>query len=188
MGGPGSGQHRASRRPLVEQQEFLSATALSPEWKRRGMPDFMEVHPANAPSATLELQFEGTRQPRGGGIRLWLRCPSCGSRRATLYLDRRFGLALPVRLACRECLDLRYKSQRLSMPDRWLYRAQKLFQRAGCSSIDDYYWRPKRMRWERFNRLIDEAELNENAAFGWRVRGLFKPESSFSRYLRKRGR
>ena len=85
----------------------------------------------------------------------------------------------------RECLGLRYKSQRLSLPDRWLYRAEKLFKRAGCTSSDDHYWRPKRMRWARFNRLIDEAELNENAAFGWRMRGFFKPQSSFSRYLRK---
>lgn len=182
MGGWGSGRFRGTRRPLVEHQDFLSASMLAVEWRRSGMPGKVEIcHPGGAPQA---MRVEGTRQPRGEGMRLWLLCPLCERRRTTLYLDARFLFALRPRFACRECLGLRYRSQRLSTPSRWSHRAAKLLKRAGCSSEDSYYWRPKRMRWTRFIRLIDEAELLEDAAFGWRIRGMFKPESWVSRTLR----
>lgn len=182
MGGPGSGRHFTQRRPLVERQTAVRAALLTVEWKRRGMPDTIDIAWAVGRQG-LTVRVEGTLQPRGGGIRLWLRCPNCDTRRTALYHDNGRGWTDRLRFACRACLGLRYNSQRLSTPDRWMYRAAKLFRRVGCSSNDRYYWRPKRMRWVRFNRLIEEAELLEGAAFGWRLQGLCKPESWMSRVI-----
>jgi hypothetical protein len=67
------------------------------------------------------------------------------------------------------CLGLRYTSQSLSMAERWRYRAGVLFRRAGCDVSDDYYYKPKWMRWATFNRLIDEAEELEDAGIGYQM-------------------
>ncbi|HEU4996187.1 MAG TPA: hypothetical protein VFT29_15325, partial [Gemmatimonadaceae bacterium] len=54
-------------------------------------------------------------------------------------------------------------------PDRWRQRAAKLYARAGTTAHADFHYKPPRMRWSTFDRLLEEADGHEKAAFGYRL-------------------
>lgn len=68
-------------------------------------------------------------EQRFGGTRYYLGCPSCGSRYRTLYKKT------PDSLACRRCLGLKYKSQRLSEEARLQQQFRKIYQSATIPTL-----------------------------------------------------
>lgn len=184
MGGWGSGWHNRTSRLAVEDCVRLSISHVR---SAKALPADLGEDPAVSfviAGETRRAELTHTGQPTGG-IRWWFTCPSCGSRRGVLY-------AAPAssNLACRSCLNLTYRTRRLSTSDRWMLQAQRYFSRAGCSSSDSFYYKPRRMRWSTFNALIDRAEEYEEAAFGAGLaRLLARVDPEFrARYDRARGK
>jgi hypothetical protein len=95
-----------------------------------------------------------------GGHRPWFSCPNpdCGRRCAILYAERVFR--------CRECLELRYPSQREPRYDRSARRAENIRHRLGWTPgmLAGPEWKPKHMHWRTFQRLVDEHERFAEAA------------------------
>lgn len=93
-----------------------------------------------------------------GGLRAWFHCPTNGCRRrvAILYSDG-------STLSCRHCLQLTYRSQRVSDKYRALHRAQDIRERLGGSSciMDPFPTKPRGMHWDTFERLQQEADRLE---------------------------
>ena len=91
-----------------------------------------------------------------GGERPWWRCPVCGRRVAVIYLRRQ--------PACRICLGLRYRSQRLRETDRALQRARRLRRRlgGGTALFDPVTDRPKGMHAATYERLLTALRDAEN--------------------------
>lgn len=209
MGGLGSGRFgRRSWRPRVEECYWIDAGALDRqgvlvagervsatlefaprrEWPRRWT---AAVHVAPVDDALrVSLTYEArshmlvdvltataTPQPFGG-VRWWWSCPACGRRCAKLYRPLR-GEA--QRFRCRGCHRLTYTSQALAMPERWRWRAQALYARVGTHAHADFHYKPKRMRWTTFNRILDKAEEFDEAHVGW---GLRQFARSFSAAMR----
>ena len=87
-----------------------------------------------------------------GGSRPWWFCPRCGRRCAVLFGGSRF--------LCRNCHDLRYRSQSLGKGERLLRRAEKIRARLGGSGVvfGDFPPRPRGMHLRTYHRLRDEAE------------------------------
>lgn len=99
--------------------------------------------------------FLSKTTPAKGGFRWWLQCPSCGTRRAKLYLRTHFR--------CRTCLGLCYGSQLETERDRVLRRFFKRRQALGgfggvCEPFPN---KPKWMRWATYRdlRRKDEYDL-----------------------------
>lgn len=172
MGGSGSGPTWASRYTLVERSTVLDVHALVREHRRRPEVSAWLAKPEEY-AAELRWGFDGSQTLRFictpgtyGGSVLWLRCP-CGRRCRKLYLPPG-----RTRYACRVCHQLRYRSQRLSIADRWQHRAAKLYDRIG-GRARGLIKRPRGMHRVRFNRLREEASGYEAASFGWRFQGIF---------------
>ena len=98
-----------------------------------------------------------------GGARPWFLCPGCGKRVAFLY-GRKFerdGSKLPIQnrnLKCRKCHYLCYESQHEEWDQRMRRRAKKIWARIGGK----YGNKPKRMHWQTYDRLVDEARSFED--------------------------
>jgi hypothetical protein len=94
--------------------------------------------------------FLVSTQPPFGGLRWWFLCPRLNRRVRKLYLPlggRHFR--------SRQAYGLVYPSQRETVYDRAMRRAQKLWRRLGGDPADsDYPAKPKRMRWTTYNRLM----------------------------------
>lgn len=185
MGGSRSGRGIVSRKPIVERTGAVRAADLTAEWRLHGMPRELTLGMVGH-IASCAVSVMATIQPRGGGLRLWLLCPSCGKRRAALYVGQAPVRSNWLRIACRVCMGLRYASQRLSKGWRWRHRAAKLYRRADCDPDDVYHYRPKYMRWARFNALIEEANAWDDAGICWSMRGLAKPNSWLQRAIHAR--
>lgn len=85
-----------------------------------------------------------------GGIRVWFHCPQCSRRVAILYVTKQ--------LACRHCLQLRYKSQREVDYLRAARLARKLNLRLGGTGVvEKAPARPKGMHWKTYQLLANEA-------------------------------
>ena len=93
-----------------------------------------------------------------------------------------------TRFRCRRCHQLRYRSQRIAINARWENRANRLVRRLGGEAEDGHVYKPKWMRWATFHRLMDDVQDWNNAAFGYKIRGLMKPESWRSRSMRRHRR
>ena len=115
-----------------------------------------------------------------GGMRTWLRCPSCQGQFGTLYLER-------GKFACRKCRGLAYPSQLKSRASRLIAKAHKIRHSLGASGnlfqpITD---KPKGMHWHTFflallelreavkavnEAVMDEIHPNKNPLTGtsWR--------------------
>ncbi|MFM9847002.1 MAG: hypothetical protein ACKVP3_07570 [Hyphomicrobiaceae bacterium] len=96
-----------------------------------------------------ETNFAGQRQ--------WFQCLSCARRCRILYGGTLFR--------CRKCQGLRYETQYEPPFARAATRALKIRERLGSKGgIDDRFPdKPKRMHWQTYERLRDEAERHENA-------------------------
>jgi hypothetical protein len=69
---------------------------------------------------------------------------------------------------------------------RWENRANRIGRRLGGEADDGNVYKPKWMRWATFNNMMDDVRDWNNAAFGYRIRGLMKPHSWLSRSMRRR--
>jgi hypothetical protein len=111
--------------------------------------------------ARAELTLEPTPQPFGG-VRWWVRCPTCWKRRAALY-------AVPAAagghaFGCRPCLRLVYYSQRCEPAVREQLTQQRIARRLGDwvpENLPDLPDKPPRMHWSTYNRLADAFEVSE---------------------------
>lgn len=106
--------------------------------------------------------------PHYGGARWWMRC-ACGRRVAKLYLPPG-----STNFRCRSCHRLRYRTQRMTIDARWQNRANRIVRRLGGEAEDGNVCKPKWMRWATFHRLMDEVEGWNDAACGYRCRGLMR--------------
>jgi hypothetical protein len=61
---------------------------------------------------------------------------------------------------------------RLSLPARWEWRANKLVARLGGEAVDGLLYKPKGMHTTTFNQQVDEVQRNNDAAVGYRTRGI----------------
>lgn len=142
MGGFGSGNRRGQKpvRPVVE--DFLSIDVL--DFKKDGLLDpgtvFKVSYSANGSdilslsvtvgpdSLCLQSNHAARQQEvqlirtscQYGGMRPWLLCGRCDSKRNALYLGPN------GRWACRQCLGLAYRIQRLNPHERLTYTAAKI--------------------------------------------------------------
>ncbi len=97
-----------------------------------------------------------------GGYRPWFRCPGalnnvlCDRRVARLYARSHYFL-------CRHCYQLAYPSQKVSVADRPLTRAQDIRRQLGGSAnlLVPFPMKPKNMHWMRYWRLRDRATKSE---------------------------
>ena len=101
--------------------------------------------------------FLVSTQPPFGGLRWWFLCPRLNRRVRKLYLPlggRHFR--------SRQAYGLVYPSQRETVYDRAMRRAQKLWRRLGGDPADsDYPAKPKRMRQATYNRLMGQLVAAE---------------------------
>jgi hypothetical protein len=99
-------------------------------------------------------------RPTFGGLRWWFVCPRLKRRVGKLYLPlggRHFWSRLAYRLA--------YASQRETLGDRASRRARKICRRLGGDPEDDSYPdKPKRIRWNTYNRLMDKLVAADRLA------------------------
>lgn len=100
----------------------------------------------------------------GYGERPYFCCPRCGKHCLKLYLNSQY-------FTCRSCANLSYECQREKPEDRAMRRSRKIRRRIGASmSMADSIlpWdKPKRMRWDTFYQLRNEAENLEHK--GWQA-------------------
>jgi hypothetical protein len=93
-----------------------------------------------------------------GGQRVWWLCPArgCGRRVAVLYGGSVY--------ACRHCHQLAYRSQRDSVGDRAVSRADKLRDRLGWEAgiLNGDGGKPKGMHWRTFEQLQARHDANVN--------------------------
>ncbi len=91
-----------------------------------------------------------------GSNRKWFLCPAtgCGRRVAKLYLD-------DAVFACRHCCRLAYTSSNETAYERTARKAEKVRRRLEWKPglLNGYGPKPKRMRWNTFERLSYEAEI-----------------------------
>jgi hypothetical protein len=99
-------------------------------------------------------------RPTFGGLRWWFVCPRLKRRVRKLYLPlggRHFWSRLAYRLA--------YASQRETLGDRASRRARKICWRLGGDpDADTYPDKPRRMRWNTYNRLMDKPVAADRLA------------------------
>jgi hypothetical protein len=102
---------------------------------------------AGDPVATVDIEMA---RCRFGGVRCWLRCPQCGTRRRAVY-----ALWPGDPLACRVCLGLAYPSQRQTPRTRWKTKVARLAYRFGIDAASpSLASKPPRMHWRTFRRLL----------------------------------
>lgn len=192
MGGSRSGRYgwrgvvehrcRLHVRDLKTRGGFVAGTAGSLTWTRGGEEASSVGFTIAAGCVTLRYSRRGEDEEgrgvewpttfpityiaapcRFGGQRYFWLCGSCGKRREAVFLHSSGRL-----WACRACLRLQYKSQRLSPGDRMERRAEAIYDSLGGEHDDGLIHKPKRMRWTTFHRRMDRAEaLSEAAAGVW---------------------
>lgn len=96
-----------------------------------------------------------------GGVRRWLVCPCCQSRRHALYIAK-------AALACRGCLRLRYGVQHENQRARLIRRADRIRARLGWKSgpLNPDGRKPPGMHWATYFRLREELDALTDALVG----------------------
>lgn len=95
-----------------------------------------------------------------GGNRKWFICPHCHTRVAILY-------GADVEFSCRLCYGLAYSSQSEDYLDRMQRKADKIALRLDPDGLDDdYYYKPKGMHQQTFDRLITANNRLQEAIEG----------------------
>ena len=189
-GAEGTGRWRTARTTLVEDCEVMPVAAVVAAVVAAGralagleMAELVvEVgsYQGGVPRVRVALV---TTCPTYGGRRWWLVCPRCDRRAGKLYRPHPWQ-----GFACRCCYGLTYHSQRLAKANRWELRSERLKDAVMWRGIqlhadDDMYYKPPRMHWRTFHRIIDDVELYADAAFAWRIRGWRKPNSWICRLM-----
>lgn len=156
---------RFSAYPVLERLPALRMSAIRrhmPPGADASRPGRLELH---TPGGSVTVRLDATPQPFGG-VRWWMRCPSCGDRRTVLYYWRSM-------YRCQRCHGLPYRSQRATDQERWARQAAKLWDRIAVVD-EETGWRNKRpwIRWSTFNRLADRAEEYERKADAVLLRAL----------------
>jgi hypothetical protein len=187
MGGRGSGRYsyggatasdyqRLDVRFLQKNGYLKSSLSAYLDWRRDGETYATVKIEASRASVTLDYkrrdrdaELVPVRYPvyldwtrcNYGGDRAWFRCPAsgCGKRVAILYYGGIF--------ACRRCYRITYPSQREDYWGRALVRADKIRDRLGWESgvLNGYGPKPKWMRWQTFERLVDEHDREEDLSW-----------------------
>ena len=181
MGGYNSGKKSPDQlKPIVE--DFININVL--EFKKSGLldagMDFIMDYTANGielasvsitvaeDALALEYKFNQRRHNQEvalfrtpcnyGSLRAWLLCPKCQAKRTSLYLSAE-GF-----WACRVCLGLAYRSNRLNPHSRFQYRAEKIKRKKlpiTPGTFTSASVRPFGMSRKRHIRILDEALKNE---------------------------
>jgi len=105
------------------------------------------------------VRLEPVPQPLGG-VRWWLRCPGCGSRRAMLYALRHTGR----HFRCRACRRLAYASERYDAMERPALRMRTVARRLGLrhpEAVPDLPPKPPGMHWRTYERHATTYALAE---------------------------
>jgi hypothetical protein len=163
--------HRVDVRIWVRQGYLNAACAFSWAWHGGGeQSGSISVH-VHAPDV-LTLRYTITQNDVArdvvervtlartacpyGGKRPWFNCTRCARQVAVLYLRRGY-------FACRHCQRVAYSSQSDGVLDRMLRKQAKIEAR-----LDDDWRRPKGMRRQTYERLLDTLEdcaARRDAAF-----------------------
>jgi hypothetical protein len=115
------------------------------------------------------IELETTSQPFGGR-RWWFVCPRTGRRVAKLYLPNG-----AFTFASRQAHRLAYRSQRETPYDRALRRAFKLQSKLGADcGIGDHIPKPKWMRWQTYDRYLEQMARAEQIIDGHLAAFLYK--------------
>lgn len=177
MGGIGSGSQNKNGqvRPVVE--DFLSLDIL--DFNKQGLLNrgtiFKNTYSINGQDIasvsicvednSLRLQYNHNQKNKKqdiqlarthcsyGGSRAWLLCGQCNSKRNALYLGPE-GL-----WACRQCLRLAYKIQRLNPHERHSYMAEKIKEKKLNITPGNYSpvsKRPFRMSRKKYVSILEE--------------------------------
>jgi len=97
-----------------------------------------------------------------GGERAWFVCPSCETRRSTLYLPPG-----ATHFRCRECHKLAYSTQQMDAHDRHMHHIHKIQARLDGGKGDYSPFRvppkPKGMQWVTYFQLHDQFLMHELA-------------------------
>jgi hypothetical protein len=104
-----------------------------------------------------------------GGQRPWFICPAvgCNRRVAVIYGAGRY-------FACRHCYDLVYQSQRECILGRASRRSRKIITRLGGDPSIPYAKKPKGMRWNTYNGLMEKVNQDEDLLWD-AINTYFKP-------------
>lgn len=151
---------RWSAYPVLERLPALRMSSIRrrlPPGAKPGDRPCIELSGSHISGGRVTVLLDSTPQPFGG-VRWWMRCPSCGNRCGVLYCWR--GM-----YRCQRCHGLPYRSQRVTDRERWSRQAAKLWARVAVVD-EESGWRNKRpwVRWSTFNRLADRAEEYERMA------------------------
>lgn len=137
-------------------------SSLSYEVRTTGPAPYVRLHYTITPTGE-EIDYRvrlQTTRPHYGGVRWWFTCPAlgCGRRCGVLYLPPGGNV-----YACRKCYRLAYASQRETLPDRRLRKANKIRGRleGKAGMANRFPWKPKGMHWRTYWRLREEAEVAE---------------------------
>ena len=139
---------------------------------RRNAVISLEVTGVNGEIGRIAIQ---STRPTFGGTRYWFICTPCSRRCRSLYTPKGVD-----DLACRQCSSLTYPTQRMAFARRMRYRALKIERRIGGERADGLFYKPKRMHWRTFNRLLEEAAYYDDCATLYSI----SRDRSFQAYCR----
>lgn len=109
-----------------------------------------------------------------GGVRYWFTCPAdgCGRRVAILYLGDKY-------FACRHCYKLAYRSQRETIDDRLIRKADKIRDKLIWEPgiLNGNGWKPKGMHWKTFWKLQSTHNLYAKAGLDGHMAKLSRKKS-----------
>ncbi len=111
-----------------------------------------------------------------GGSRRWLCCPSCGGRRVSLYIRGK-------ELACRQCLNLTYRSQLENDRSRLTSCIDKIRERLGwkLGPLNPEGGKPKGMHWRTYHGLRRKHDALMHRLLGGLSQWLDGAEKVFGR-------
>ena len=178
MGGLGSGRKYSDheRRPIVEdfpcmdlrtfKKHLTPGTTIVQTHMRSNEKIFKIVIDISPDCLVLHYRFKEKirtikiliiHQPCNlGGQRSYLLCPECNKKRSLIYMDN------SSRWACRECLGLAYRSQRLNPSDRHLHMATKI--RDQKLKSREVLKKPYRMKTKKHAELVQKITWHQNKA------------------------
>ena len=201
---------RAGSRPTLESISKLDIRSIKPTLER------MASQHAHDPEKNIH--FETNLGAKGcayftpcnfGGVRWWLRCPSCSKGRMILYFIKKHNI-----LVCRTCTNAVHASSQAGKTDRGIDLRWKILRRYGLDKYGldalhklDMYDKPKRIRkatWERvisrymatferqsaiakyYSSIYGDCSQEKGAGIAWRERLKRAKSAAYMRAYRAR--